>query len=340
LKLDDLPSPNAPRAREALVRIRSVGVCGSDLHMYQDARIGDTPISNPVCLGHEFSGVVESVGESAIDAMGNPLAVGARVAIDPAQHCGVCELCQKGHPNLCLNHRFVGVYPDDGALRELLVVPASSCFPVSDKCDFDEAALLEPLGIALHAVDLANIRVGDSVAILGAGPIGLLILQVAKLAGANPIFVTERLPWRLKLAHELGATQAIDFHSTDAVKVVTEATDGRGVDVAIEAAWSDSSVQQAADMARAGGRLVLVGIPGEDELKLKHSTIRRKGLTIRVARRMKHTYPRAIALQASGAIDLHKIISHRLPLERTADAYAMNTRYDDGVVKIMIHVSE
>lgn len=308
--------------------------------MYHDARIGDTPISAPVCLGHEFSGVVEAVGDGAIDGMGQPLKLGARVAVDPAQHCGVCELCQRGHPNLCLNHRFVGVYPDDGALREQLIVPASSCFPVLDNCDFDEAALLEPLGIALHAIDLANIRVGDSVAILGAGPIGLLILQVAKLAGANPILVTECLPWRSDLARQLGATSAIDFESTDAVKSVIEATNGRGVDVAIEAAWSDASVQQAADMTRAGGRLVLVGIPGEDELKLKHSTARRKGLTIRVARRMKHTYPRAIALQSSGAVDLHKIISHRLPLEQTADAYAMNTRYDPGVVKIVIRVSE
>jgi L-iditol 2-dehydrogenase len=322
------------------LRVQAVGVCGSDLHMYQDARIGDTAIAQPQCLGHEFSGVIDAVGDRALDGFGAPLIAGARVAVDPAQPCGTCELCQKGHPNLCTNHRFVGVYPDEGALRDQLIVPASSCFPVPSNIDSTEAALLEPLGVALHTVDLANIRVGDSVAILGAGPIGLLILQVAKLAGADPIFVTEKWPWRLELARELGATRAINFETSDCVSTIMEATQGRGVDVAIEAAWANQSVQQAADVARLGGRLVLVGIPGDDRLSLRHSTARRKGLTIRVARRMKHTYSRAIALQSRGAINLHRLISHRLPLERTAEAFAMNVRYDPGVVKIMIDVSD
>lgn len=306
--------------------------------MYQDARIGDTAFPQPLCLGHEFAGIVEAVGDGALDGFGKPLTVGTLVAVDPAQHCGVCEMCQKGHPNLCPNHKFLGVYPDDGSMRELALVPASTCFPAPAGASAAEAALLEPLGVALHAIDLAHVRVGESMAIIGAGPIGLLILQVAKLAGAAPIFVTERLPWRLKLARELGAT-AIDCDEHDGVQAVMQATGGRGVDVAIEAAWADQSIQQAADMARLGGRLVLVGIPGNDQLTMRHSTARRKGLTIRVARRMKHVYPRAIALLERGAADLRKLISHRFPLERAAEAFAMNVRYDAGVVKIIIDVN-
>ncbi|MDQ5851949.1 MAG: zinc-binding dehydrogenase, partial [Chloroflexota bacterium] len=192
-------------------------------------------------------------------------------------------------------------------------------------------------GVAIHATDLAHIRVANSVAILGAGPIGLCILQAVKLSGADPIFVSDKLPWRLELAKRFGAIP-IHCDEEDPVRSVLEATNGRGVDVAIEAAWSDHSVQQAAEMARLGGRLVLVGIPGDDGLSLKHSTARRKGLTIRMARRMKHTYPRAIHLVEQQAVDLPSMISHRFPLDRAPEAFALNTDYQDHVVKVIIDV--
>ena len=216
-------------------------------------------------------------------------------------------------------------------------MPAHTCFPVPDALDDAAAAMLEPLGIAIHAVDLARIRVADSVAILGAGPIGLLITQLAARSGADPIFVSDRLPWRLDLARRFGAIP-IDYDEIDPVRAVQEATGGRGVDVAIEAAWGDHSVQQAAEMARMGGRLVLVGIPGDDRLALKHSTARRKGLTMRMSRRMQHTYPRAIRLAQQGHVDLQSLISHRFPLERAPEAFALNAAYQDRVVKIVIDV--
>lgn len=178
-------------------------------------------------------------------------------------------------------------------------------------------------------------RVGDSLAILGAGPIGLCILQVAVLAGAAPIFVTDKFPWRLDLARRFGA-QVFNCDTQDPVEQIMQATANRGVDVAIEAAWADHSVQQAVDVTRPGGRVVLVGISADDKLLIRHSVARRKGLTIRLARRMKHVYPRAIALHQRGLVDLGCLISHRFPLEQTAQAFAMNARYDPGVVKIVI----
>ena len=160
------------------------------------------------------------------------------------------------------------------------------------------AALLEPLGVGIHAIDLAKIRVANSVAIIGAGAIGLYILQLARLSGADPIFISDKLDWRLDYAKKYGAI-TINCDKEDPVEIVQKATNGRGVDIAVEAAWGDSSVQQAAEMTRLGGKLILVGIPGSDQMTLKHSTLRRRGLTICMARRSKHTYPRAIELATS-----------------------------------------
>jgi L-iditol 2-dehydrogenase len=338
LRVEEIPHPGPPGPGQALLRITSVGICGSDLHSYQDGRIGDSVVTEPLILGHEFAAVVEAVGPDAYDGNFQPLQPGTRVAVDPAQPCGHCEMCEKGHPNLCLNLHFCGNAPDDGSLRQLMLMPAHTCFPVPDSIDNDAAALLEPLGVAIHAVDLAKIRVTDSVAIIGAGPIGLSILQMAKLSGADPIFISDKYDWRLKLAEEYGAIP-INFDEVDPVAVVREQTGGRGVDVAIEAAWADHSIQQAAEMARLGGRLVLVGIPGPDTLQMKHSTARRKGLTIRMARRMKHVYPRSIQLAESGAVDLNGMVSHRFPLEETSAAYEMNVDYKDGVVKAVVEVA-
>lgn len=335
LRLEELPHPGPPGPGQVLLRNKAVGICGSDLHWYQDARIGDSVLKGPLILGHEFASIVESVGEGGLDGNHAPLRPGTRVAVDPAQPCGKCELCEKGHPNLCEHIHFCGTWPDIGALSEFMHMPSHCCFPTPESMDFAEASLLEPLGIALHSVDLANIRVNDSAVILGAGPIGLLTLQIARLAGAWPIYVTDKLPWRLKLAEQFGGVP-IDCQKSDPVAQIDRETRGRGVDVAIECAWADKSVQQSADMARLGGRLVLVGISGSDQINMKHSTARRKGLTIRLARRMKHTYPRAIAMYNRGAVNLKPLVSHRFPLEQTREAFELNNRYEAGVVKVII----
>lgn len=335
LRLDQVPHPGPPGKGQVLLWVKATGICGSDLHSYLDARIGDTVVEAPMVLGHEFSGVIEAVGPEAHDGNFNPIQPGTRVAVDPAQPCHHCELCEQGHPNLCCELQFCGTYPYGGSLCQWMHMPARCCFPMPLAIDDAAAALLEPLGVAIHAVDLARIRVANSVAIIGAGPIGLLILQIVKLSGADPIFISDKFPWRLKLAEQFGA---IPIHSEaeDAAQAVSKQTHGRGVDVAIEAAWGDQSVAQAAEMVRLGGRVILVGIPSDDRLALKHSTARRKGLTIRLSRRMKHTYPRAIRLAGQGRVDLHRIISHRFPLERVAEAFQLNTAYRDNVVKIII----
>lgn len=342
MRIEEVPEPRAPARGEVLVQVTSVGICGSDLHTYLDARIGDTMLESPLVLGHEFAGVVLAVGEDARDGQDQPLKVGQRVAIDPATPCWHCEMCEKGHPNLCRRLHFHGLYPDDGALQERMITAARGCFVVPDSISDDEAAILEPLGVALHAVDLGKIKLADSAAVIGCGPIGLLIMRLLSLAGAEPIYAFDRHPWRLQKALAWGASQVFNVDEGDPVAALNQITHGRGVDRVYEAAWADHSVAQAAEMARLGGRVVLVGIPAGDEMTMKHSTARRKGLTIMMARRMKHTYPRAIALATSerARLGLTGLISHRFPLSEAPHAFALNADYQDSVHKIIIDVTQ
>jgi L-iditol 2-dehydrogenase len=335
LRIDQVPHPGSPAAGQVLLRVAVTGICGSDLHSFHDARIGDTAVLEPLILGHEFSGTVEEAGPDSLDGHFELLNRGTRVAVDPAQPCARCEFCEKGHPNLCRRLHFCGNYPDGGSLCEWMQMPARSCFPVPDSVDDIEAALLEPLGVAIHALDLARARVGQSMAILGAGPIGLLILQVARLAGADPIFVTDKLDWRLALAQQWGAVP-VNCESENPAQRINSETRGRGVDVAIEAAWGGDSIEQAAEIARLGGRLVLVGIPSDDRLGLKHSTARRKGLSILMSRRMKHAYPRALQLVLRRRVDLKALVSHRFPLAEAAEAFHLNASYHDKAVKVIV----
>ena len=306
--------------------------------MYETGRIGYTVASQPFILGHEFMGLVAAVGEDALDGAHQPLRVGQRVAVEPAVPCWRCELCEQGHPNLCPNHYFYGLFPEDGALRERMNVSARNCFPLPDAISDETGPLLETLGVAIHAIDLSKIRVGATAAVIGAGPVGLLIARLAVLAGASQVFAFDKLDWRLQKARDWGATQAINVDECDPVDALMKATGGRGVDVAIEAAWSDHSVQQAAEMARHGGRLVIVGIAPDDNLRFQHSTARRKGLTIMMSRRMKHTYPRAIELARSGKVKLEELISHRFDLSQTAAAYESNAAYEQGINKVILRV--
>jgi L-iditol 2-dehydrogenase len=337
IRVENVEKPGEPGPGHILLKVTAVGICGSDLHTYDDARIGDTVVQSPLILGHEFGGVVTAVGEDARDGHDQPIAVGQRVAVDPATPCWHCEMCDSGHPNLCCRLHFCGLYPDDGSLCEYMIVRSRDCFPVPDSITDAGTALLEPLGVAIHAVDLGKIKVAKSVAVLGCGPIGLLIIRLLRLSGADPIYAFDCFPWRAAKAKEWGASEAWTLDH-DPVEMIRDVTEGRGTDVVFEAAWADQSIAQAAEMARLGGRVVLVGIPSDDRILMKHSTARRKGLTIMMSRRMKHTYPRAIHLASTGKIDVDTLISHRFPLADANKAFALNISYAEGVHKIVIDV--
>jgi L-iditol 2-dehydrogenase len=338
LRLETLPRP-APGPGEVLLRVASVGVCGSDVHYYEHGRIGSQVVTAPIIMGHEFSARIAELGAGV-----EGLQVGQLVTVEPGISCGQCEPCLHGHPNLCPNVRFCGTPPIDGVFAEYTVMPAHNCFPLPDTFDAVAAAMLEPLGIAIHTVDLAHLKPGQTVAVLGAGPVGLLIAAVAKAGGASKIYMTEPLAHRRQFALDYIADAALDpyapdHRAPDAVDEVMRLTGSRGVDVAFEAAGAPETPQQAAAMARIGGKVIIAGIPADDAMVMNASTVRHKGLTIKIVRRMKHTYPRAIRLVETGMVDVRSLATHLLPLDRIAEAFELVSAYDDGVIRAVIQVA-
>ncbi len=309
LKLEEAEKPT-PAPGEALVRVTAVGICGSDLHWFADGSTGDGGITQPFVLGHEFAGVVEQ-GEKR----------GMRVAVDPHIPCGTCEFCLEGNPNLCVDHTFAGQAPQDGALRTYLTWPEENLHPLPDSISDQGGAMLEPLGVAIHTVDLGKLRVGMTVGVFGCGPIGLLVLQLARLAGAAAVFATDRLPHRLEAAKAYGAEETFLVGHTEESREILARTGGRGLDVCFEVAGDNLAVEAAVKACKPGGRVVLCGIPADNRTSFTASTARRKGLTIKMVRRMKHTYPRAIALVESGQIDVDGLVSHTFALEEFEQAF-------------------
>ncbi|HRJ45477.1 MAG: alcohol dehydrogenase catalytic domain-containing protein [Caldilineaceae bacterium] len=311
LRLHEEPLP-VPIDGEVLLRVTAVGICGSDLHWFEEGSIGDARLAHPLVLGHEFAGVIESGPRK-----------GERVAVDPALPCWQCEYCETGYPNFCRATRFSGHGKDDGSLREFMAWPERALFPLPDSISDVDGALLEPLGVALYALDLGQIRVGDAVGIFGCGPIGLMLIRLARLNGARQIVATDLRPHRLAGAEQMGAdvTLLADAGGSERAAVL-DATRGRGIDVAFEIAGVNAAVETAMETARPGARVVLVGIPADDRTSFCASTARRKGLTIQLCRRMAHTYPRSIALAASGQIDLASLASHCFPLAEYQRAFA------------------
>jgi L-iditol 2-dehydrogenase len=232
--------------------------------------------------------------------------------------------------------KFIGLWPYQGALRQQMIHPARSCVPVPEHITDVGAALLEPLGVALHGIRLAKIQVGDDVLITGCGAIGLMLIRLAKMAGARHIYASDRHQWRLALAVAYGADTVLNADEVGVASEVQRATSGRGVDVAIESAWVAETANQCVEAARHGGRVVIVGIPVEDAVTFRASPARRKGLTIKLSRRMKHTYPASIALAATGKVDLDTLATHRFPLAKAGDALETAARYADGVVRAMV----
>jgi L-iditol 2-dehydrogenase len=296
---------------EWLVEVTSVGLCGSDLHWFTEGAIGDAKLSRPLVLGHEMAGVVR----------GGP-ADGTRVAIDPAIPCGHCEICLAGHPNLCPDVVFAGHGTRDGGLRQFLAWPSHRLHPLPDRLTDDDGAMLEPLGVALHALDLGHLRVARTVAVVGCGPIGLLLVQLARLSGATRVLAVEPLPHRMAAAVRSGAEPA----EGDAV-----------ADVVFEVSGSDEAVATAMRLAKPGARVVLVGIPDGDRTTFSAALGRRKGLTLVFSRRMGEVYPRAIDLAARGLVDLGPVVSSVFPLTEV-DA-AMATAAARTGLKVVVHPS-
>ncbi|MDD4890500.1 MAG: alcohol dehydrogenase catalytic domain-containing protein [Phycisphaerae bacterium] len=322
-------------AGAALVRIRKVGVCGSDIHLFRHGRIGELLAKMPMTIGHEAMGVVEAVAGDVDGSL-----VGRRVAIEPTLSCGRCEYCLGGQPNLCTDYQFVGLPPHPGVTQPLLVHPARLLEPVPDAVSDEQAVLLEPLAVAVWAVDLAGLKVGQSAAVLGTGVLGGLTLMVLRQVGCNPIICTDLLANRLALAGEFGATHTIDAGKADAAAEIARITGGRGVDVTFEACGSAATMEQMVHTTRPGGRCVVIGINDDDRVSFTHGVARRKGLDIRMVRRSRLTLGRAIDLVAGGKLPVDRLVTHRFSLSGAQAAFDLVSHYGDNVIKAMISPQE
>ena len=332
LRIERLADP-VPADGELLVRVRSTGVCGSDVHYYARGCIGDVVVTPPHILGHETAGEVVGITDNVAGFQ-----VGDKVAVEPGIPCGQCPLCRTGRYNLCPDVKFLGHPPTPGAYQELIAYPATWCHRIPQSLSFDDGAMIEPLAIAVFAIDEAPVRSGDTVAVFGCGPVGLLIMQVARAAGAGKILVSEPIKERRQFAMNLGADAAFDPQDDNVVASILEATDGEGVDLSVEAAGAPDTYAQAIDVARRDGTALLVGIPEEDAVTIPIHTARRRAITIVNLRRFRWTYPRAIDLVTRKEVDVRSMATHRFALNDIDQAFQLVRNYDDGVIRAMIEL--
>jgi L-iditol 2-dehydrogenase len=308
LRIEEAAWPVAAPGEE-LVTISAVGLCGSDRHWYLEGGIGDSTLTRPLVLGHEVVGVVEEGRRR-----------GLRVALDPADPCQRCDLCLAGLGHLCPDMRFAGHGVADGGLREAMAWPSRLLHPLPDTIADADATLLEPLGIVLHAIELGAVRRGLSAGVFGCGPIGLLLVQVLRAMGCAPILATDVMAHRLEAARLMGATVTPPGESP-------ATSEPSAVDVAFEAAGDDSAVANAVARVRHGGRVMLIGIPGDDHTTFPAATARRKELSLQLCRRMTAAdLPRAIGLVEAGRVDLGTLVSERHALGAARVAF-------DGLVE-------
>ena len=316
-QLEAVPVPTIGPT-DVLVRVRAASICGTDLHIYAWDPWSASRIKPPVTFGHEFCGTVERVGEEV-----TAVTPGDFVSAEMHLNCGHCHQCRVGQLHLCQSLRIIGI-DLDGCFAEFVRIPASNIWKVDPAIPEHYAAILDPLGNAVHTV-LSGEIVGQTVAVTGCGPIGLMAIATAKACGCSTVFATEVNPHRRALALRMGATEALNPAETDVVEWVREATGGVGVDVLLEMSGHPTAIQQGLRMLRAGGRASLLGIPSEPvTLDLVNDVIF-KGATIQgiYGRRMFRTWLQMTALIKAGRLNLEPLFGERLGLDRFADAFSM-----------------
>jgi L-iditol 2-dehydrogenase len=328
IEIREMSQPADPGPGEILVKLRSVGICGSDMHWYLDGSIYGLQAVYPQVLGHEPSGEVIEVGSGV-----HELKAGDRVSIEPTVSCGQCEWCRRSQFNNCSSSLFMGSPQLPGLLREYATIPAHNASVVPEGFSYTRASLIEPLAVIIHMLELVEIRAADTVAVLGAGPIGLLAAAVARHAGAAQVFMADKLPHRIKMARDLGATAAVPIEQFG--QLIADETRGRGVDIAIDAAGADQTMNAALAVTRLGGTCVMIGIPNHSPVSLDLFSLQAKEIRFQPVKRSNHRSEPAIQLLAAGSVP-EAIVTHRVTIEQAPDAFQMLADYRDGIGKLAI----
>jgi L-iditol 2-dehydrogenase len=332
IAIEERPIP-VPREEEVLIRIKSVGVCGSDVHYFVEGRIGDYVVKPPFVLGHECSGEVVEVGKRV-----KHLRPGDRVTMEPGIPCGKCEFCRSGRYNLCPEVVFWATPPIDGTFGEYVTHPANFTYPIASSVSFEEAALVEPLSVGFYAARRAQVEPGQVALILGSGPIGLVTLEVLLARGVTEVIAVDVVPLRLEKAAELGARYVVNAKDQDVREKVMEITGGRGVDVVFETAGSVVTTQMTVEMVRKGGKVVLIGLPSVPRVDFDVIKVIDKELDVLGIFRYANTYKGCVDLLNAGKVDLATLITHRFPLEKTQEALQFAHEHKMEAIKVVVNV--
>lgn len=327
-RLTDMPLED-PSPGEVQVRVEAVGICGSDLHAYSEGGVGSTPNVYPMVLGHEPAGVIVKTGANVTG-----FAAGDRGALEPALYCYHCEFCLSGHHNVCANIRFLSTPHHPGFFRELVNLPATNFRPIPTGMSLDEATLVEPLAVALHSLHRASIRPGETVAVIGAGPIGLLTIAALRAARAGRIWAVEPLAHRRELARAIGANVVLE--PGEALGEILNDTAQLGVDCAIDCAAGEQTTNQAIQLTRNAGRAVLTGIHSTPLVTLDGSAMRRKGLTLINVHRSNHETEEALELLQAQPEWFRPLLTHTRQIDGIDEAFAIASQYHDGVGKMIV----
>jgi L-iditol 2-dehydrogenase len=334
MEMLEVPMPEIVDDKDVLVKMVTVGVCGSDVHYYQAGQIGSQVVEYPFTVGHEGSGIVEQVGSAVTN-----LKIGDRVAIEPAMPCGKCDQCLVGRPHTCRTLKFLGCPKQaEGCLSEYIVMPEESCFKMRDSMSFAQGAISEPLAIGVYAVKCSVPMPGKTIGILGSGPVGLCVLMAALAQGAEKIYVTDKLDERLKVARQAGA---IWCGNPDKIDVVSEisAREPLLLDVVFECCGEQDALFQAVDMLKPGGKLMLIGIPPMlDNWQLPVDKMRHKELCVQNVRRQNHCVQATLDMIDDHAVDVDLMVTHNFDFAQTQEAFELVADYRDGVVKAMVNL--
>ncbi len=331
LEIRQLPSPVLSKDTDVLLKVEKVGVCGSDVHYFETGRIGPRQVEFPFLMGHECAGTVIQAGRAV-----KRVRAGDQVAVDPAMPCHQCDQCCQGRQNTCRHLSFLGCPGEaPGCLSEFIVMPEECLYPLRGKLTLQQAVLCEPLSIGIYAVKQSHLPTHGEAAILGSGPIGLSVLLAARQQGARQVFMTDKIDHRVNIARQAGAAWSGNPDHADIVSTILKEAP-EGLDVVYECAGQQETLDQAVELLKPGGRLMLVGIPREERIYFKIDLLRRKEITLINVRRQNDCVQAAIDLIASRAAPVDFMVTHHCAPEQAQEAFDRVADYRDGVIKAMI----
>jgi len=331
MEMRDIPEPQLMNPNDVKIKMCIVGICGSDIHYYTNGRIGSQQVKYPFTVGHEGAGVVVEVGDEV-----RRVKPGDTIAIEPSMPCWQCDQCLAGRHHTCRKLRFLGCPGQaEGCLMEYIVMPEASCFPLGGNLTPDHGSISEPLAIGVYSVKKSIGVKGASIGILGFGPIGMSVLLAAMERGASNFYVTDKVNERLAIAHKENVTWTGNPLETDIVGKLKELVP-LGLDIVYECCGQQEALDQAVDILKPGGMLVVVGIPESDRWSMSVDTTRRREISLQFIRRQLDCVEPALEMMMSGAINIANMVTHRFSFDRTKEAFDLVADYRDGVMKAMI----